>query len=288
MFAAAPFADVAAVSGATMSSVAIMRTLQHSIDAFAENVLDRTPRSNSTSSFPAESPWQFTALLLWTMVALAARYKPKRLLRRAILAGSLFLFAILFNLQYASQHVMSLLSGNLSLEMVASSGFFLMVVMPIAVVFFGNFYCGYLCPFGALQELIGDLRPGRLQSDPRKRFWRYGRFAKYLLLFLFLLLFVITDDFSVLYADPLITVFSAARDQLTTFFALSLLILAFFFRRFWCRNLCPAGAFLALLGGIRLFRRFLPETRPERCDLGVIHRSDLDCLQCDRCRHEKS
>jgi len=222
------------------------------------------------------------------MVALAVRYKPKRLLRRAILAGSLFLFAILFNLQYASQHVMSLLSGNLSLEMVASSGFFLMVVMPTAVVFFGNFYCGYLCPFGALQELIGDLRPGRLQSDPRKRFWRYGRFAKYLLLFLFLLLFVMTDDFSVLYADPLITVFSAARDQLTTFFALSLIILAFFFRRFWCRNLCPAGAFLALLGGIRLFRRFLPETRPERCDLGVIHRSDLDCLQCDRCRHEKS
>jgi hypothetical protein len=42
------------------------------------------------------------------------------------------------------------------------------------------------------------------------------------------------------------------------------------------------------LSGMRLLRHFLPKTRPEVCDMGVRNRSELDCLQCDRCRHEKN
>ena len=36
------------------------------------------------------------------------------------------------------------------------------------------------------------------------------------------------------------------------------LLLSLFYARFWCRNLCPAGAFLSLLNGVRLLRRFVP------------------------------
>ncbi|HNT88474.1 MAG TPA: 4Fe-4S binding protein, partial [Candidatus Hydrogenedentes bacterium] len=62
--------------------------------------------------------------------------------------------------------------------------------------------------------------------------------------------------------------------------------LSFPYRRFWCRNLCPAGAFLALLNRPRILRRLSPPTHPARCDLGVRNAEELDCIRCDRCAHE--
>ena len=287
LFAAGGLQGIDAVTGATMSSAAILKTLSRSANVFGEVVLGRPPQKDASSSISAGPSWQLTALLVWTIMVLAARYRPGPWLRRLILTISLVLFGVKLNLQYASQQVMTLLSGNFSWE-IASSGFFLVAIIPMVVVLFGNVYCGYLCPFGALQELLGDLRPTRILPDPRKQVWRYGRFGKYIILFLFALLFALTRDFTVLDADPLITIFGATRDAMVTVLALCLLVLSFFFRRFWCRNLCPAGAFLSLLGGMRLLRHFLPKTRPEVCDMGVRNRSELDCLQCDRCRHEKN
>ncbi len=285
MFTAEPFQGIDAVSGATLSSAAILKTLSRSTKAFGEVVLGH-PAADLISSPLALPRWQTAALFLWTILILAARYRPGRWLRRFLLAVSFIFFGLVLNLQYASQQVVALLSGNFSWE-ITSSGFFLVMIVPLGVALFGNIYCGYLCPFGALQELIGDLRPRRFLADPRKRIWRYGRFAKYLVLFFFLLLFALTRDFSVLHADPLITIFAVVRDRTVIILSFVLLVLAFFFRRFWCRNLCPAGAFLALLGRLRLLRHFLPETQPEKCDLGVRNHREFDCLQCDRCRHAK-
>ncbi len=165
-----------------------------------------------------------------------------------------------------------------------TAAFFLAVAVPALVVLLGNVYCGYMCPFGALQELAGELK-GRARTDPGLAAWRWGRAVKYLLLSLLAAAFALTRDPSVLAADPLITFFSS-QDAWAFWLGISAAALAVIFRRFWCRNLCPAGAFLALLGGLRLLRRFLPAERPGRCDMGVRTRFDLDCLGCDRCRHE--
>ncbi|MBU1565960.1 MAG: 4Fe-4S binding protein [Proteobacteria bacterium] len=287
LFTANGLQGIDAVSGATMSSAAILKTITRSSSGFGEVVLGRPAQGDVTTSFSAGPPWQFAAFVVWSFVVLAARYRPGRWTRRLILTVSLVLFGIVLNHQYASQQVMALLSGNFSLEIV-SSAFFLIAVVPGMVVLFGNVYCGYLCPFGAIQELIGDLRPTQILPDPQRQVWRYGRFCKYIVLLLFILLFALTRDLTVLDADPLITIFGAAGNRMVIILALCLLVLSYFFRRFWCRNLCPAGAFLALLGGIRLLRRFLPKTRPDLCDMGVHRQTDLDCLQCDRCRHEKN
>ena len=63
-----------------------------------------------------------------------------------------------------------------------------------------------------------------------------------------------------------------------------MLALSLFFSRFWCRNLCPAGAFLSLWNGLRLTPRLRRPVRPNQCPFGVLTPTDLDCLNCDRCR----
>ena len=87
------------------------------------------------------------------------------------------------------------------------------------------------------------------------------------------------------HADPLVTIFSRFADPPVLLLALAALALSCFFGRFWCRYLCPAGAFLALAGGLRLLpRRWRPDVQPACCDYGVRRADDLDCLCCDRCR----
>jgi spermidine synthase len=285
LLSAKPFEGVDGVSGATMTSNAVMRILDHSAKSFGSEILGR---KIETTAEPMKSAGtiQFLAFVVLTAAALFLRFRPGVWRRRLFLMIALALFGLIWNLQYSTHHAMSLVSVRIpGLSM--SGPLFLALFVPVIVVLFGNVYCGYLCPFGAAQELAGDLRPSRWPTDPGKLVWRYGRFVKYALLFVLTSLFALTRDSSVLRADPLTTIFGAARDLLLIAIGVAALAISFFFRRFWCRNLCPAGAFLSLLNGIRLLKRFFPAPRPTACDLGVRSHRDLDCIHCDRCRHEE-
>jgi hypothetical protein len=197
------------------------------------------------------------------------------------------LFGFVFNMQYSLAHVFSLFKFTIP-PFGLGTAFALIAGIPVLVALFGNFYCGYLCPFGALQELVGDLRPAAMATDPDKTIWAYGRFVKYLLLALMTLLFATTLESALASSDPLVTIFAHERNHLVEGFAILLLVLAFFYPRFWCRTLCPTGAFLSLLNGIRLFRRLVPPVVPRACVYGVRESGDLDCLCCDRCRRPGS
>ena len=75
--------------------------------------------------------------------------------------------------------------------------------------------------------------------------------------------------------------YEKARTRVTV---LAILGLAFVYPRFWCRVLCPAGAFLALLNGIPRPKRLQPDIHPHACVFGVATPAELDCIRCDRCR----
>ena len=287
VFKTAPFEDVDAVSGATMTSEAVLRTLAQSGRGFATTALGLDVQGPPVTRDTWIPDREFVCLAILMAAAVALRRRPEVWTRRAFLLGSLLLTGVFLNLQYSAQQVMALLSFQLPGTWLSGS-FFLIVLVPVLVLFFGNVYCGYVCPFGALQELIGDLQPKRLAAAPDDRVWRYGRAVKYVLLLLLVVLFALTRNYGVLSADPLITVFSVLRDRAVLTMAIAILVTSVFFRRFWCRNLCPAGAFLAFLCGVRLLKTLNPPGSPARCDLGVRAASELDCLCCDRCKHEKS
>ncbi len=274
---------VDALSGATVTSEAILGSLRQAGPRFAQTALKIKAETAAPAPRRRLDP-QFACLLVLLVVGIVLRYLPHVWVRRGMLLVTLVLTGFVWNLQYCSQQVMGLLSLNLPGNWLSGS-FLLVLVVPITVLLVGNVYCGYVCPFGAAQELVGDLRPRKLDTDPMKSAWRYGRAVKCLLLTLVVVLFGLTRDYSVLAADPLLTVFSPLGDQWALWLASGLLVLSFFFRRFWCRNLCPAGAFLALLGAARILGRLMPRTGPARCDLGVQTPGELDCLCCDRCRH---
>lgn len=277
-------AGIDAVSGATVSSKAILATIEQASAAFAGSVLKLPVGPAAAPARPWLPDRQALALILLAGAALILRWRPAtRLWRRAFLLVVVVVLGFWLNLQYSSSHVFSLAGLRLPAPGFGA-GFLMIVGVPLLVVLCGNVYCGYLCPFGALQELIGDLRPSRWRSVPGKETWRYGRLLKYLILLVFVVIFAAGHELESFAADPLSTVFSQDRGRWLALFVGAILALSFFFPRLWCRNLCPAGALLSLLNGLRWLRRLIPGISAGRCVYGVRQKGELDCICCDRCR----
>jgi len=158
--------DVDTVSGATITSDAILRTVRQAGPEFASVALQlETAAAKEVASADGfhrhRLDIRFVVLVALLVVAILLRQVPNVWVRRAFLLVTLAVTGFWWNLQYSSQQVVALLGGNVPGDWLSAS-FFLIVVVPLAVLVFGNIYCGYLCPFGALQELVGDLRTAGL------------------------------------------------------------------------------------------------------------------------------
>jgi NosR/NirI family nitrous oxide reductase transcriptional regulator len=172
-----------------------------------------------------------------------------------------------------------------------------------ALLFWGRGpYCGWLCPFGALQELLNrvakmfKIKQVTVPWAIHERIWTF----KYLI---FLLLFGFSL-YSLEWAERLAEVepFKTAiilkfvRDWPYVIFALAILIPGVFIERFYCRYLCPLGAALAIPGRMRMFawlKRYKECGAPcqrcgNECMVQAIHKEGHinvnECLYCLHCQ----
>ncbi len=294
LFQSEPFADIQAVTGATVSSEAIISALQASGQRFAADVLSRPveplseQRAHRAKYLPDTHAIYLTAAFA---LALIVTYFGGFWSRLVVLCLSLGVGGIWLNAQYSSEQIVTILSWHAPAT--AFTGAFLLVVgVPLLVVIFGNLYCGYICPFGAAQELIGYILPAKLKPSISNESMQKARFVKYVILLIVIIVFFASRDRTTLAADPLISIFGR---QFTTgdfrsallFVVAAALLGSLFWPRFWCRYLCPAGAFLSLLNHAAILKRYLPAKKFGRCQFGLTGRDNADCIQCDKCRFEK-
>ncbi|MBT3192304.1 MAG: 4Fe-4S binding protein, partial [Verrucomicrobia bacterium] len=277
------FAGTDTVSGATVSSRAIINQLRGSGQGFAQAVLGHDSAAGAGERCD-RLPVSALVLLAFCIAAPLIRGRLSRKARPLYLIGVVLVFGVWLNIQYASCHVASLLWLSVPAPSLSTS-FLIIALVPLVTVLFGNVYCGYLCPFGALQELMGKLHHAKPYATLHPTACRVARFAKYAALFGMVLFAVIHGPRLAAQRDPLTRAFlpgSAFREWLI--FPAAILFISLFFNRFWCRTLCPTGAFLALLNGVRILKRLVPSVPWQHCDYGVSSAGELDCICCDRCR----
>ncbi|TRD23220.1 NosR/NirI family protein [Palleronia caenipelagi] len=170
-----------------------------------------------------------------------------------------------------------------------------------ALIFWGRgAYCGWLCPFGALQELTNRL--ARLARVPQvtlpwglhERLWA----LKYLIfLGLFgLSLASIPEAEKWAEVEPFKTaiILKFIRDWPFVVFALAILGAGLFIERFYCRYMCPLGAALAIPARIRMFdwlKRYKScgnpcQTCAHECPVDAIHPTgEINPNECITCLH---
>jgi hypothetical protein len=163
-------------------------------------------------------------------------------------------------------------------------------------------FCGWLCPFGALQELSNKLAillrvpQIRLPSGLQERLWA----VKYILAVGILGVgFYSVDTANALEeVEPFKTAINVyfVRDLPYVLYAVALLAAGLFIERFYCRFLCPLGGALSVFGRIRMFKwlKRKPQCGTQcricevDCPVGAIEPSGQinmnECLQCLDCQ----
>ncbi len=222
-------------------------------------------------------------LMLWRQRWLAAR--------RLRLAGwrlAYLVFTLVF-IGWVGQAQLSIVNLTALIEsVIAGTGAVFLLFDPMTVALWAfvvlsllvwgrGTFCGWLCPFGALQELISvvtqrlGIRPRhlRVRLDARLKRIKYALLAA-----------IVGAAFTapawaerLIEAEPFKTAISLhyQREWPYVAWAVACLALSVFVYRGYCRYICPLGAALALLGRVRLL-----DWIPRRAQCGT---------PCQSCRH---
>ena len=227
-----------------------------------------------------------------TRPARKRRVSPK-LLRHAVMA---FFFLFLLHVAYDHQvkgggprgtpsvEAYCPFGGIENLYQFLTTGGFIRRIEPSAMIMLGALvlltlvasrgFCGWICPFGSVQEWIGLAGRKLLKRrfNPTGAWDRGLRYLKYVILAAVVALTWHTGTLVFRDYDPFLAFFHLGRgvEELPWAYAALGVVLAgsLFIERFFCKYACPLGAVLAVLG---------------RLGLSKIHRDPDGCKSCRLC-----
>jgi len=163
----------------------------------------------------------------------------------------------------------------------------------VSTVLWGRLYCGRVCAFGALTQLMDAIVPARLRIEVPRKIEQRAAWIKYGVLAAVMAYFVATRDVSlpVRYAEPFWMFGLFGTTAMWAGLAV-LLVATVFVRNLYCRLLCPVGATLGILSGLTVFRiKRWSECRTckiceKTCEWGAIRGPQIvkrECVRCDDC-----
>ncbi|MEG0798188.1 MAG: 4Fe-4S binding protein [Acidaminococcaceae bacterium] len=189
-------------------------------------------------------------------------------------------------------------------------GFFLLVGSLC-----GRFICGWLCPFGWVQDLLHKIPfVPKLRQLPGERYWRLLRYLL-LLVFVLLLPLLVVDIIgqgspwfctyicpagTLMAGIPLVVANEGIRSAVgwlfvwKSFILVGILVLAVIIYRPFCRYLCPLGAIYGWFNPLAIYRYRIDPAKCTHCGACQVacplaiatYRSpnSSDCVRCGKCK----
>jgi len=197
----------------------------------------------------------------------------------------------------------TLITSGSMLPKIAISSFILLGATILIAILFRRSFCGNICALGALQELFDKI--GKILLKKRyhipKIIDRPARYLKYALLIAIIILSIVFGKLIIRPYDPWATYHHIISADLFSEFLFGFIILlisiigSVFYNRFFCKYLCPMGAFLGIINKIGIFRIKRNEKTCINCmacdkacpvNINIQKKSEItssECLSCNEC-----
>lgn len=189
-------------------------------------------------------------------------------------------------------NIFSVLDWNLPVVKYNLAWYLFATFTLASTVLWGRLYCGRVCAFGALTQLIDAVLPARWRVTVPKPIEKRAAWIKFGVLAATIAYFLTTSDMMIYrYVEPfwMFGLFESAP----MWIGLGVLLVAsIFVRNLYCRFLCPVGATLGLLSYLTVFRiKRWSECGTCRicqkaCEWGAIDGPRIlvtECVRCDDC-----
>lgn len=197
----------------------------------------------------------------------------------------------------------------------ASSGarvpYYVFGIILLYGVLFGRWICGFLCPFGLIQELFHKIKTPKLKKSFATRVLSYFKYVILAIFTIILPLIYAFRDFPLpgfcKYICPAGTLEGAIGllinqantemlSMLGPLFTWKFILLvgfvlaSIFIYRFFCRFFCPLGAIYGLFNKISLIGIKLDKPKctdcgkcQTKCQMDIRHVGDHECISCGEC-----
>ena len=162
-----------------------------------------------------------------------------------------------------------------------------------STVLWGRVYCGRVCAFGALTQLLDPIVPRKMRVEIPVRIEKHANLIKYAVLAAVLAYYLVTRDVTgpIRYAEPF-WMFSLFGTPPMWIGLGVLLVATVFVRNLYCRFLCPVGAALGIISNLTVFKiKRWSECNTckiceKTCEWGAIRGPLIvksECVRCDDC-----
>ncbi|MCY6958530.1 4Fe-4S binding protein [Clostridium brassicae] len=189
--------------------------------------------------------------------------------------------------------------------------FYILGILMLIGVVLGRVVCGFLCPFGLVQEFLNKIR------TPKFKLPNWTKYIKYVVLIIFVILLPILWANELGMGDPtfckyicpagmleggipLVLMNNSLRSIVGFLFKWKMAILIFTiilsiytFRPF-CKAICPLGAIYSFFNPISIYKLEIDKDKciyckkcSEVCGMGVeVYKSpnSLECIRCGECK----
>jgi NosR/NirI family transcriptional regulator, nitrous oxide reductase regulator len=170
---------------------------------------------------------------------------------------------------------------------------YLFAVFAMAsTVLWGRLYCGRICAYGALTQMLDPIVPRKMRLEIPVRIEKHANLIKYGVLAAVMAYFFATRDVGIYrFVEPF-WMFGLFGSTGMWIGIAVLLVATVLVRNLYCRFLCPVGAMLGILSNLTVFKikRWAEcntcKICEKTCEWGAIRGPQIvasECVRCDDC-----
>jgi NosR/NirI family nitrous oxide reductase transcriptional regulator len=240
----------------------------------------------------AAQAWDLGLFAAFTVLALVSFFRKSVALKNVTFAASVLYLGFVKSQLISIVNIFALVDWSLPIFRYSLAWYLLATFTVVSTVLWGRLYCGRVCAFGSLTQLMDSVVPARWRYDVPLNIERRASFIKYGILGSAIAYFIITHDRMIYrYIEPF-WMFSLHGSMVMWVGLAVLLVATVFVRNLYCRFLCPVGAALGLLSSLTVFKiKRWKECNTcklceKTCQWGAIQGPKIiksECVRCDDC-----